>query len=492
MNILICWIGNTDLSAAEKDAPSFLGPIAQAVKVGSYDRAIFLDNYQNERVERYREWLARQAPISLEIKAANLSSPTNHKEIYEAARNLVRQVTSRYAEALLTFHLSPGTPAMALVWMLLAPTCGAKVIQSSLEQGVQQVQSPFEIAAYFLPDRELSRLAQSEAPAHPAFKDILHQSDSMRRVVNQALHVAPRNVTILIEGESGTGKELFAKAIHQGSLRAEGPFIPVNCGAIAPNLVESELFGYKKDAFTDAKKDKPGYFQAAHKGTLFLDEVGELPLDAQVKLLRALETRAVTPVGGTKAELVDVRIIAATNRNLLEEAVSGRFRSDLYYRLAVGILSLPPLRERGDDFDLLIDQALAEANEEFSRHGAPVHKIFSDSAKNIMRQQPWFGNVRELKNTITRAVMWTPAEAEIIDEETVRSALRPLAGQQANILERALGNGFSLKKLMDEVAANYLGRAMREAGGSKTKAAKFLGFENYQTLSNWLKRYGLE
>jgi len=490
MNILMCWIGETDLKAAEKDEAANLGPIAQALKAGSYTHAIFLDNYKNTRVKNYQAWLAKQAAVSFEIKSINLSGPTNHKEIYEAARSAVREAASRYPEAFFTFHISPGTPAMALVWMLLAPVWGAKVIESSRELGVQPVHSPFEIAAYFLPDRELSRLTQAETPAHPAFKDILHKSDSLRRVVNQALHLAPRNVTVLIEGESGTGKELFARAIHQGSLRAEGRFIPVNCGAIPAELLESQLFGYKKGAFTNAMKDTPGFFQAAEGGTLFLDELGELTPNAQVKLLRALEERAVIPVGGTEEEPVDVRIIAATNRTLFEEAVAGRFRSDLFYRLAVGIIRLPPLRERGDDFDLLMDMALAKANEELSNHGGPGQKIFSDNAKNIFRRHPWFGNVRELNNTIMRAALWSPEK--IIDEETVRSVLLSSAATPSDILERALNDGFSLKKLMGEVAAHYLGRAMREAGGVKTKAAKMLGFDKYQTLNNWLKRYGLD
>ena len=490
MNILVCWIGNTDLAAAEKNDASNLGPIAQAVKVGNYNHAIFLDNYQNERVKFYHQWLAKLAAINIEIKAVNLSSPTNHKEIYEAARNLVREITRQYPEALLTFHISPGTPAMGLAWMLLAPSCGARVIESSHERGVQQVQWPFEIAACFLPDQELSRLTLSGVPAHPAFKDILHQSASMRRIVNQAIHIAPRNVTTLIEGESGTGKELLARAIHQGSLRTQGPFVPVNCGAIPAELLESQLFGYKKGAFTNALQDTPGFFKAADRGTLFLDELGELPASAQVKLLRALEERAIIPVGDTKEQPVDARIIAATNRNLLDEVAAGRFRSDLFYRLAVGILRLPPLRERGDDLDLLMENALTKANEELSKHGGPVHKIFSDNAKKIMLQHPWFGNVRELNNTIMRAVLWSPEY--IIDGETVRNVLLSSVSQQEHILDRALDNGFSLTKLMGEVAAHYLRRAIREAGGVKVKAAKLLGFDKYQTLSNWMKRYGLE
>ena len=490
MDILICWIGNTDLSAAEKGDASDLGPIAQALKDGAYSKAFFLDNYCNERVEAYRQWLERQYTCPFKIFSVALSSPTNHKEIYESARNLVREISRDHPEANLTFHISPGTPAMALAWMLLAPVHGARVIESSREKGVQQVQFPFEIAAYFLPDRELVRLAQADTPPHPAFQDILYKSPAMRQVVQHAIHMAPRDVTILIEGESGTGKELFARALHVGSLRAQGPFVPVNCGAIPAELIESQLFGYKKGAFTNATKDTLGYFQTAHGGTLFLDELGELPPAAQVKLLRALEERAIVPVGGAKEEKVDVRIIAATNRNLLKEVTAGNFRSDLFYRLAVGILRLPALRERGEDLELLLEHTLAKANVELSKHGGTIHKKFSDSAKKIMLSHSWPGNVRELNNTVTRAVLWS--STDIIDEETAKQSLLFSPGGSADILDRPIGNGFSLRDLLGTVATHYLERAMREAGGIKARAAKLLGFEQYQTLSNWLNKYGMK
>lgn len=487
MDVLICWIGNADLSAAEKDDANNLGPIAQALKDGSYSQAVFLDNYRNERIETYRQWLASRFSVPFEICPIVLSSPTNHKEIYEVARNLVRNVSHRYPEARLTFHISPGTPAMALVWMLLAPVYGARVIESSREKGVQQIQFPFEIAAYFLPDRDLARLAQAEVPSLPAFQAILHKSSAMRQVVQHAAHMAPRDVTILIEGESGTGKELFARAIHAGSLRTQAPFVPVNCGAIPAELIESQLFGYKKGAFTNAMKDTPGYFQTADGGTLFLDELGELPPSAQVKLLRVLEERAIVPVGGTKEEKVDVRIIAATNRNLLQEVSANRFRSDLFYRLAVGILRLPALRERGEDLELLLEHALEKANGELSKHGGAIHKKFSDSARNILLSHSWPGNVRELNNTITRAALWS--SAEVIDAEIVRQSLLFAPDDDMAVLDRPLGNGFSLRDLTGVVISHYLERAMREAGGIKTKAAKLLGFEHYQTLTNWLNKY---
>lgn len=489
MEILLCWIGNADLSAAEHDDPQNIGPIAQSLAVKSYDKAILLDNYKNERVERFLEWLQARYDAEIVRNKVELSSPTNHKEIYEAARELVSQVSKQHTQATLTFHISPGTPAMALVWMLLAPRWGATLIESSKIKGVQQVQLPFEIAAYFLPDRELERIVQSDTPPNSAFKNILHKSSVMKAVVANAQIVAPRNITVLIEGESGTGKELFARAIHASSLRARGPFIPVNCGAIPAELIEAQLFGYKKGAFTNAEKDTKGYFQAANGGTLFLDELGELPLSSQVKLLRALEEQSVLPVGATKEEKIDVRIIAATNRNLFNEVCEGKFRSDLFYRLAVGILHIPPLRDRREDLEMLLEAMLQQANEELVGGKAIPYKKFSESAKKIMLNHHWPGNVRELKNTVMRSVLWT--SNELIDAEAARNALLAATATETQILGRPLGSGFSLNILLDIVSVHYLKRAMDESNGNKTKAAELLGFENYQTLNNKLSKYNL-
>ena len=486
MNILMCWIGNTDLFCAEQNEEDNLGPIVQALSTGEYGQAIFLDNYRNDRVTAFCHWVLNKTGITPEIHSTNLSSPTCHKEIYEFTRKVVTAIHSREPDADLTFHISPGTPAMSLVWLLLGPSYGAKIIESSREQGVQQVHFPFEIAAYFLPDKDLTRLTADTSPVHPAFAHIIYQSKCMHEVVTQAQYIAPRDVTVLIEGESGTGKELFARAIHEGSKRNLGPFIAVNCGAIPSELVESALFGHKKGAFSGAAFDAPGFFQAAHKGTLFLDELGELPLAAQVKLLRVLEERAVTPVGATKPQAVDVRIIAATNRNLLQEITAGRFRSDLFYRLAVALLRLPPLRKRGQDLFLLLDHLLAKANEQLLARGQEKDKIISDTAKNFMLKHAWPGNIRELNNTVMRAVLWT--RGEFIDEYSISQAMLVTENADQSLLERPLGNGFSLKALLDEVAIHYIKRAEKEAHGIKANAADLLGFKNYQTFSNWQKK----
>jgi transcriptional regulator with PAS, ATPase and Fis domain len=314
----------------------------------------------------------------------------------------------------------------------------------------------------------------------------------MKRVVEQAQRVAIRSIPVLIEGESGTGKELMARAIHRSSPRASGPFIPVNCGAIPAELVESEFFGHKKGAFTGAASDRKGHFEQAGGGTLFLDEIGELPRPVQVKLLRTLQEGVVTPVGSSEARKVDARIIAATNRTLIDEVASGRFREDLFYRLAVAIIKLPPLRERAGDISLLIDAMLAHVNEESAKLGLK-HKKLSVSAKNIMLQHRWPGNVRELLNTLQRASAWS--DDENISAEAMRDAIlmaQPAKPSQEGVLDRPIAEGVELEEVLAMVARHYIERALAHSHNNKTQAATLLGLGSYQTLTNWMKRYGID
>lgn len=488
MEILFCWIGSTDLKCAEMDEPDSFGPIVQALRSLSFDRVVLLASHPEGRVSNFYRWMSSQSETESELHPIQLSSPMNYKEIYEAARIVVRGIHTQWPEAKLTFHTSPGTSAMAASWLLLAPHYGAKLIDSSIDHGVNQVYFPFEIAASFLPDQDITRLAVDETPPHPAFADILHQSQTMRSLVEQAQYVAARgDITVLIEGESGTGKELFAKAIHNASHRATQPFKAINCGAIPTELVESQLFGHEKGAFTGADSASPGLFRSAEKGTVFLDEIGELPLQHQVKLLRALNEREVLSIGASRPISINVRVIAAGNRNLLREVAEGRFRSDLFYRLAVAVLKLPPLRERGEDIPLLLANALESANKEFARHGDTKYKKFSEPARKILLAYPWPGNVREMNNTIMRAALWS--RGEIITEENARQALLALPEIDDSLPTRPLGNGFSLDELLAKIEAHYLERATAESGNIKTKAAALLGFSNYQTFSNRLKKY---
>jgi transcriptional regulator with PAS, ATPase and Fis domain len=261
----------------------------------------------------------------------------------------------------------------------------------------------------------------------------------------------------------------------------------VNCGAIPAELVESEIFGHVKGSFTGAIKDQIGYFEAADGGTLFLDEVGELPLAAQVKLLRVLQEGQVTRVGATQPKHVDVRVIAATNRSLIAEVAEGSFREDLFYRLAVLQLTLPPLRERTGDVGPLIDILLAQINVELADDPGYEHKSIAPSAKSALLAHDWPGNVRELQNTLRRAAVWT--DGTTIAESDIREALSPVPRTtQAHPLLPPLGDGFSLERVLASVEKSYLDEAMKQAGNNKSKAARYLDLGSHQVLTKRLQR----
>ena len=288
--------------------------------------------------------------------------------------------------------------------------------------------------------------------------------------------VAPTDSTVLIQGESGTGKEVIARYLHNLSTRADGPFMSINCGALPENLLESELFGHVKGSFTGAVRDKQGLFAAARGGTFFMDEVGEMPPSLQVKLLRVLQEREVIPVGATESITVDVRIIAATNRDLEEEVRRGHFRSDLFYRLNVIALELPPLRDRRDDLVLLIDNFLQELSSE--RSDAP--KALSSEALDAVMVYDWPGNVRELQNALEHAVVLS--RGDVIDpmslpERITRRRKEPLVAERS-----------SPNPSLDIVERAYIMWVLQSEGGNKTRAAEVLGIDP-STLYRKLSRY---
>ncbi len=496
--ILVSWVGRTDLRAVEESDEVGLGPIAQAVSARSFEQIQLISDYPENETKRFVGWLGihTESPVSIHIR--HLTSPTDYGEIHQAVVGVLELILQKAGPAPeLTFHLSPGTPAMAAVWIILAKTrFPAELIESSYQHGVRTASVPFDLSAEFIPDllkapdKRLEAQTASLPPEAPEFDDIIHRSRVMQRLIHKARKVAVRSVPVLIEGESGTGKELLARAIHRASLRKDKPFVAVNCGAIPSELVESELFGHVKGAFTGADKTKVGYFEAAEGGTLFLDEAGELPMSAQVKLLRTLQEEEITKLGTTTPKAVDVRIIAATNRSLIEETAAGGFRSDLFYRLAVAVLKLPPIKDRSGDLSLLVDKLLEQVNSESKEEPGYQHKKITASAKNLLLQHPWPGNVRELLNTLRRAAIW--ADGDSIRSEDVREALIPAAlPKNSDILNRPMEDDFDLQELMGIVASHYLGRALDDAHGNKTQAAKILGISNYQTLTNWLKKYGV-
>lgn len=497
--ILVSWVGRTDLRAVEESKEIGLGPIAQAVSARSFDQIHLISDYPEDETSRFVAWLGNHTISTVSVHIIRLTSPTHYGEIHQAVVGVLELILQKAGSAPeLTFHLSPGTPAMAAVWIILAKTrFPAELIESSHQHGVRTASVPFDLSAEFIPDllkapdKRLEAQTASLPPDTPEFEDIIHRSRVMQRVIHKARKVAVRSVPVLIEGESGTGKELLARAIHRASLRKDKPFVAVNCGAIPSELVESELFGHAKGAFTGADKAKVGYFEAAEGGTLFLDEVGDLPMPAQVKLLRTLQEGEITKLGTTTPKPIDVRIIAATNRNLIEETAAGGFRSDLFYRLAVAVLKLPSLKDRPGDLSLLVDRLIEQVNAESKEEPGYQHKKVTASAKNLLLRHPWPGNVRELLNTLRRSAIW--ADGDSIRSEDVREALIPAAlAKNSDILNRPMEDGFDLQELLAVVARHYLGRALDDAHGNKTQASKILGISNYQTLTNWLKKYGMD
>lgn len=497
-NILICWIGLTDIRAAEGKKQAGRGPIAQALELKTFDEVWLINDLPEKDSALYLQWLKKQTEVPIVARREQLTNPTNFTEIYEAAVRCIENVQAQHGrDVSLTYHISPGTSHMAAVWVILAKTrFPAELIDSSPQEGVKTVSFPFEVSAEFMPDllkpsdRRLAELSEGLPPEAPEFAQILHKSAVMKRLIAKARHVAPRSVPVLIEGESGTGKELLARAIHHASPR-KGKFVAINCGAIPSELVEAELFGHVKGAFTGAEKERKGVFEAADGGTLFLDELGDLPTSVQVKLLRALQENEIARVGSTETVKVDVRIIAATHRDLIAETAAGRFRTDLFYRLAVAVLKIPPLRERKGDISFLIDRLLDQVNLESANEPGYKDKKISPDAKNLLLQHQWPGNVRELLNTLRRAAIWTSGRT--ITRLDTEDALIPLASTgSSNVLNRPLGDGFNLNKTLSGVARHYIDRALQESGGSKKKAAELIGFSNYQTLSNWMKKHGVE
>lgn len=496
--LLVAWIGRTDIKASSGDPEVGAGPIAQALGAGRYQAIHLLCDFPVGDSKAFLEWITPQTDATIHLHTVKLSSPINFGEIYKRVVEVLDEISK--PETLLTFHLSPGTPTMASVWILLAKTIfPARLIQSSTQRGVEEANIPFDITAEFIPqllqrsDERLSTLAIGAADEDAVFESIIHRSAVMKRVIEQARRVAIRSIPVLIEGESGTGKELMARAIHRASPRDRKPFITVNCGAIPPELVESEFFGHKKGSFTGAAADRKGHFELAHGGTIFLDEIGELPKPIQVKLLRTLQEGEVTPVGASEAKKVDVRVVAATNRKLTDEVASGNFREDLFYRLAVAIIKLPPLREREGDLSLLIDALLKQVNEASAPIGVKPKKI-SVAAKNFLLHHTWPGNIRELLNTLQRAAVWS--DDETIGQEAIRDAILVTptwyARSDDGILNRSLDSALPLEDLMAGVARHYLQRALERTKGNKTQAAALLGFRNYQTLTNWMEKYKVE
>ena len=315
-----------------------------------------------------------------------------------------------------------------------------------------------------------------------SFGNIVARSEAMGKVFELVRKVAHHKTTVLITGESGTGKELFAKEIHSNGPRKSGPLVTINCGAIPANLLESELFGYKKGAFTDAVKDKRGLFEEADGGTIFLDEIGELPLPLQVKILRVLQEEEITPLGAVTSRKIDVRVITATSKDLAKEVKKDRFRGDLYYRVNVMQIHLPPLRARRGDIPLLVGYFIDVFNKKLGKHIEGL----SSEAMPLLIEYYWPGNVRELENIMERAVLlsngrWiTPTELPSPVTDVQR--FNPYIDSEETL---------SIKKASQRLERNLIERVLKITGGNKSQAAKILEVSRPMLLTK-IKKYDLE
>lgn len=329
-------------------------------------------------------------------------------------------------------------------------------------------------------DRALNIELQRQLDKRFGFENIIGHSPPMQRLFELLGRVSSTNATVLILGESGTGKELVAQAIHQNSPRKDRPFVAVNCAALAEGLIESELFGHVKGAFTGAHAANDGRILHANGGTLFLDEVGDMPLETQAKMLRVLENRQIVPVGGNREVPVDIRLLAATNRDLRQMVEEGTFREDLFFRLQVVTLDLPPLRERTGDLPILIDHLIGEMRELHEREV----KGITPEARTLLVRYPWPGNVRELRNCIENMVVL--ARGALLEEADVPSNIAEAGGAQ-----RASGGGYSLAgRSLAEVERDLIEENLTLLGGNREKTAKLLGIGE-RTLYRKIKEYGL-
>jgi two-component system, NtrC family, response regulator PilR len=366
----------------------------------------------------------------------------------------------------------------------------ASAVQAMRQGAYDYISKPFDNdELVLLVDRALekSRLTeenrQLRATLLPRAEYHVGTSPAMRQVWTLVDKVAPTRSTVLITGESGTGKEVVARAIHARSTRATSPFVPVNCGALAEGILESELFGHVKGAYTGAASDRTGILVSAGDGTVMLDEVGELPLGTQVKLLRVLQERRVKPVGSSREVPFEARILAATNRKMEEEVKAGRFREDLLFRLNVINIELPPLRSRREDIRMLTVYFLGRVAEELGRPG--LH--FTEETLKLLEGYSFTGNVRQLQNIVERAA--TLSDGESLGPDSLPPGVRGTNEVGASS-EVKIGEGFSLERHLDELERRFLHESLRMSGGVKMKAAQLLGL-TFRSLRYRLAKHGL-
>ncbi len=453
---------------------------------------LYDDNYPEAKNEL--EELKTNQDIDLKTYPVKLENPNDHEEIFTICAGMLDNIVKAHPNHERYLYIRPGTAAMHAVWIFLAKTrfIPTNLVDASRDMPPKIINLPFEISIDFVPgilhrtDKELLTLEPDQANSPATFQNIIARSSQMREVLSRAKILAKRSIPILLEGETGTGKSLLARSIHDESERKEHPFIHLNCGGLTESLVEAELFGIEKNVASGVDKRK-GVFEEANEGTLFLDEIGELPLSLQTRLLLTLENNNITRVGSVKNIKVDVRIIAATNKHLINEVQEKRFRADLFYRLAGANLPLPNLKSREGDLTLLINGLLDKINKkEIQQTASFTPRTLSAGAKNKLLQHHWPGNIRELDFTLRRAVLVFSA-GPVISIQDIENSLLPSLPDTKNMLSTNEGSTF------DEAIRNTIApriTAAWESTHNKSKAARLLGIDRSR-FSRLVKKHNI-
>lgn len=508
--ICLSWIGTHDLNSIARD-PRFGeggGPVIALLEsehAGDFDELHLIYN-SGQPLEKYKDGYRRHImkkyskTKTIEFHEHELN-PTDYNRIYEITTGIMKSLQLKYRDRKIKwhFHTSPGTGQMNAIWVLLAKTAyPATLYQSHYDaatkkQMVKTVDLKFNIDAEYIPEiaaRARERILKN-IHSEKRYGEIIYGSDIMESVLARTGRLAVHEVPVLITGETGTGKELLARAIHAESRRKNKKMLTLNCAAIQETTANATLFGWSKGAWTGAIGEGAGYFLECSGGTIFLDEIGDLSLETQTKLLRAIQEGEIQRVGDGRIFKADVRIIAATHKNLLELVKAGKFREDLYYRINVFTVELPPLRKRGEDIILLAEKFLAAINAKNDEAPGYVVKKLSSNAKQLLANYPWPGNVRELYNTLQRVCLW--ADSALITADELKNYFTHSAPPREDAqAEPDFAFPVDLDAITVSLRKKYIRKALEKAGGNKCEASRMLGYKNYQTLAHEMKREGIE
>jgi len=504
--VLLSWIGNNDLKSVNTGERSkgMLIAFLNSEYFSDIDECHLLFNKNTEAAREKTKYLKHIKDLfsndkTLVVHEFDLA-PDSFRQIYKNANDIIEKIKAEsHGKVNLFYHLSSGTGQTAAIWTVISRTKHPGVLYMTYLDGKSKAlktkiaEIPFDIDESYIQyleknnDLEIFKMWSDI----PEYESIIHKSETMRLLLNKAFKIAPHDIPALILGETGTGKELFARAVHKSSKRADKPFITINCSAIQETTANATLFGWSKGAWTGSVDQGKGYFVECDGGTLFLDEIGDLSLETQTKLLRVLQFGEVQRVGDGRTFQSDVRIIAATNKDLRQMVIDGKFREDLFYRINVAVLKIPPLRDRGSDSLIIAEHFLDEINQKFKIDGEKyITAAFSNSAKNFIVNYGWPGNIRELYHTIQRACIWN--ENKLITEEDIKThLLEPLHNECEKKIELSAGNPVNLEEIVGQLKQKYIVAALKLTNNNKTEASKLLGYKSYQTMTNAMKKVGI-